>query len=243
MSELAETVERLVREVLAEMGHTVAARSAEPPPPRLEPATGKQAPRPAGEHSDGLTIRRRVLTLAELPEKLDGVRQVIVPLGSVVTPLVREELQRRQIKLVEGESEPVASKQAVAILTVAATAYDSAPLAAVLEREGHWVESRREECLIRATGQLAADLASENAMGVLLTSYAAAAICLANRHSRVRAILGASDAVASDADAVGANLLVVNPSAHGFFAIKQMASRFLRTGPRQCPKVFRKELG
>jgi hypothetical protein len=99
------------------------------------------------------------------------------------------------------------------------------------------------DCLIRATDQLAAELASD-ATGLLVTAYPAAAVCLANRHAGVRAILGTrADTVAHDAQSVGANLLVVDPTALGFFAIKQMASRFLRGGPRPCPEVFRKRLG
>jgi hypothetical protein len=95
---LAEAIERVVREELAQMGHTVVARSAAPQPALGSPpasgwlgqstATNAEAPKPAGECSDRLTICRRVLTLADLPEKLDGMRRVIVPLGTVVTPLV-----------------------------------------------------------------------------------------------------------------------------------------------------------
>jgi hypothetical protein len=244
MSELADTIERVVREVLAGLGHTVAPAPA-PAPGRSAAAEGSDAPAtPAQETSDGLVIDRRVVTLADLPERLAAVRRVIVPLGTVVTPSVQDEFRRRQIKLVVGEPAAAAARQARVILMVAAAAYDPTSLSASLERAGFPSEPRRMDCLIRATDELAGELASEATVGLLLTGYPAAAVCLANRHAGVRAILGTrADAVAGDAESVGANLLVVDPTALAFFAVKQMASRFLRGGPRGCPEVFQKRLG
>jgi hypothetical protein len=249
MSELAETVERMVREVLAGMGHTVVAARLPAPEPRGDgpSAAAKADSRPAAatgqEANDSLVIPRRVVTLTDLPERSATVRRVIVPLGTVVTPAAQDELQKRKIKLVVGEPEDGAARAASTILMVAAAAYDPAPLAGTLEREGFAVEPRRMDCLIRATDQLAADLGAGSAMALLVTAYPAAALCLANRHPGVRAVLGTrADTVAGDAQSVGANLLVVDPGPLGFFALKQIASRFLRGGPRSCPEVFRKRL-
>jgi hypothetical protein len=90
---------------------------------------------------------------------------------------------------------------------------------------------------------LAADLAAGSAMAIVVTAHPAAALCLANRHAKVRAILGTrADSVAGDAAAVGANLLIIDPAGLGFFAVKQIADRFLRGGPRECPEVFKKRL-
>jgi hypothetical protein len=255
MSELAETIERVVREVLAGMGHTVVAAQVPAADPRANgestaiaassPKADSPLPPAPQESTDRLVLNRRVVTLADLPERLAAVQRVIVPLGTVVTPSVQDELQKRQIKLVVGEPAAAAeARESRVVLMVAATAYDPAPLAAALEREGFPAESRHMDCLIRATDQLAGDLAIEATSALLLTAHAAAAMCLANRHAGVRAILGTrADTVARDADSVGANLLVVDPTALGFFAIKQMASRFLRGGPRSCPQVFGRRLG
>lgn len=249
MSELAETVERLVREVLAELGHSVADAPAPAPGARVDgaPATANAAPRPtvaAVQQSDGsVAISRRVLTLADLPERSAAVRRLIVPLGTVVTPAAQDELQQRKIKLVVGEPGDAAAKPAKTILMVAAATFDSAALAGALEREGTTVDARHMDCLIRATDQLAADLAADSTVGLLVTAHPAAALCLANRHPGVRAILGTrADTVVGDAQSVGANLLVVDPGPHGFFALKQISSRFLQGGPRTCPDVFEKRL-
>ena len=183
--------------------------------------------------------------LADLPDRFAAARRVIVPPGTVVTPSVRDELRRKRIELVVGATAAVAAQRtSSAILMVAATAYDAAPLAAALQRDGVAVESRSSDCVIRATDELAAELASGTTTAILLTAYSAPAMCLANRHAGVRAIHGTgADAVTRDARSVGANLLVVDPTSLGFFAVKQIAGRFLQGGPRECPEVFRKRLG
>lgn len=239
MSELAETIERVVREVLARMGHNVAAA----PPPAAQ--VNSQPASVPQEDGDKLVLNRRVVTLADLPERIKTVRRVIVPPGAVLTPAVRDELQQRHITLIVGDADGAAARAtANVVLMVAAATYDPAALAGALEREGYAVEPRRNDCLIRATDQLAANLKSGSATAVLMTAHPAAAACLANRHAAVRAILGVrADRVAGEAASVGANLLVVDPAAMGFFALKQMAGQFLRGGPRQCPEVFKKQLG
>ena len=46
-----------------------------------------------------LTVSDRLVTLATLQGKLDGIKHVIVPRRSVVTPSVRDELNQRMIEL------------------------------------------------------------------------------------------------------------------------------------------------
>jgi len=69
-------------------------------------------------------------------------------------------------------------------------------------------------------------------------------MCLANRLAGVRAVC-ASDAetVRKAAKSVGANLLVADPEAGSLFKLRQMVMEFCREGVRQCPAVFRKQLG
>ena len=47
-----------------------------------------------------LTVSERVITLATLDGKLDGVETVSVQKRAVVTPAVKDELNRRKIRLV-----------------------------------------------------------------------------------------------------------------------------------------------
>jgi ribose 5-phosphate isomerase RpiB len=91
---------------------------------------------------------------------------------------------------------------------------------------------------------LAIQVGQANTLGLLLTRYTAAALCLANRQAGVRAVTAQDAAtVRRSAKSVGANLLVADPEAGSLFALRQMATEFCRDGVRQCPEVFRKRLG
>ncbi len=218
-------IERLVAAVLADMGLS----------------------RPAPVSNEGTTgdwmIRQRVVTLACLPAQWDGVRRMVVPRGAVVTPAVRDELQRRGVPLAcLGPAEADRSPK-TARLVVLGGSYDPVPLGRALEEDGWAVDPQRRDCLIAATDELAKDLAGGLAAAVLLTRYGAAAVCLANRHPGVRAIRAATaEAVVADAEAVGANLLVVDPQGQGLYGLRQMVCQFLRGAPWPCPEVFRNRL-
>lgn len=236
MSDLAETIERIVREVLAQMGHAAASPAPVPPP-----APAPAAPAPPAD--DSLVLNRRVVTLADLPERIQAVRRLVVPRGAVVTPAVKDLLQQQRIALMFGQSNPSQAQAVRVVLAVAAAHYDSAALESALGREGYPVEPRRHDCLIRAIDQLADDVQSGATMAILMTEHPAPALCLANRRPGVRAVLGVrADRVAAETESVGANVLVADPTAAGFFVLKQMAVQFLRGGPKPCPEAFRKRL-
>ena len=237
MAEPASQLERIVLEVLAEMGLAPPGAETGLVPPG---ATGGLSTRAEGD----LVIERRVVTLAELPERLDGIRRVLVPPGAVVTPSVRDLLHRHHLPLIFGTPALPATPGSLRVILVAHGAkHDPAPLVQVLAGEGFAVESRRADCLIAATDQLAGELRAGGALGVLLTRHVAAAVCLANRLAGVRAVRATTvDEASADAEAVGANLLVIDPRAQGSFPTRKMALRFLGAGPRECPEVFRQRL-
>jgi hypothetical protein len=112
-----------------------------------------------------------------------------------------------------------------------------------LVTDGLPVQWHRSDCIIAATDQLSRQLAGGGALGVLLTSSTAAAVCLANRQAGIRAVPAWDPAaVSDDVASVGANLLVVNPAGSGLFRGRQIIRQFYRQGPRTCPKVFEKRL-
>jgi hypothetical protein len=234
MVEPTSQIERVVLEVLSEMG--------------LAPGTGSQAAggaAPARGADGDLVLDRRVVSLAELPEKLDGVRRLVVPPGAVVTPSVRDLLNRNHVSLAFGASPLAPAAGSVrAIVIAVGPRYDPDPLLKALGGEGFAVDARRMDCLIAATDQLAAELRAGGTVGVLLTRHAAAAVCLANRLAGVRAVHATTlENLAADADAVGANLLVIDPGSQGFVPTRQMITSFVRGGVRPCPEVFRQRLG
>ncbi len=265
MSDAEAQIERIVRQVLAEMGLAAAPQAPAQPPPQAcalgVPSTPLGAPQnpaakaPAGSsHSSApgdWVVRQRVVTLSALPERWDAVRRVVVPEGAVVTPAVQDELQRRGVLLAHQPGSlgtpanprvPSAESCQVRVVSVSRT-YDSRPLALALAQDGYAATASRLECLIAATDQLATELAAGLPAAVLLSRHTAAALCLANRHRGVRAILGTTaEGVSADAEAVGANLLVLDPRRQSLFAMRQMALALLRGAPRPCPEVFQSRL-
>jgi hypothetical protein len=245
MADNAIDIQEIVREVMARLEAAgVAGRSTAPaacaaPQPAPAPAPAAPAARtvPEGE----LSVRCRVVTMAEVGDRLQGVRRLVVAPGAGVTPSVREELEKRKIRLVSAETDakPVAQVALVAV----GTPIDPEPLAKTLQRDGASVATEKLDCVIVACDTLAGRIAAGGTLGVLLTAHTAAALCLANRKAGVRAVLGVRpDTIAADAAAVGANLLVIDPAAFGFFTLKQIVDRYLQRGCRPCPLVFQKKL-
>jgi len=248
-------IDDVVREVLAQLG--LAPEGASSPNGKLSaeglsPSESKPAcevaaaasPNPPTNEGE-LTIRSRVVALAELKDRLAGIRKLIVPPQAIVTPAVRDELRRRNIALVVGQKNSTSSNRDSArlVLMVTHAAMDPAGLVAALEPEGIRVEVQTSDCLIRATDRLAVDLKGDT-LGVLATPYVPAGLCLANRLAGVRAVLGLdARTVAADTAAVGANLLVVNPASLSLFQLRQLVSRFYQEPKHACPKVFSERLG
>ena len=93
MADLAMEIERIVREVLAALPSPLAAGPASAP---VRAESGEEKKTDRTEDRSEVVIRRRLISLADLPERMAGVRRLVVPSRAVVTPAVRDELQRRQ---------------------------------------------------------------------------------------------------------------------------------------------------
>jgi hypothetical protein len=238
MAEPSIDVDKLVREVLASLG-----AAPEPSSPDVE----EQESAPAGpsESNGELVVLSQVVTMSELEGRLGGVRGLIVPPGAIVTPSVRDELHRKNIRLVFDQPVPVATAGSVhLVVAVLGSRYDPAPLVRALQGEGITVQTHQTDCLVAATDLLAGEVVKENTLGLVVSTYPAAALCLANRHQGVRAVLGSDAAtVITEAASVGANVLVVNARTTGHFQMRQIVSRFCREGPRECPEALRQRLG
>jgi hypothetical protein len=87
----AELIEWIVREVIRRLtdgGHPIVSTS---------PGDKKTAANAPANHA--LRLSERLVTLATLDGRLSGVSRVIVPMRAVVTPAVRDELRRKNIRL------------------------------------------------------------------------------------------------------------------------------------------------
>ena len=186
-----------------------------------------------------------MVTMSEISGRLDGVRRLLVSPQAIVTPAARDELARRNVDLVRtaAAKNPVTGNLRL-LLVAAATSFDPAPLADTLAADGVAVRQERMDCLVAATDYLAGELAKPGTLAALVSPHAAAAICLANRHSGVRAVQGLDAPSAAAATAgVGANLLVLDPGVGTFYQWKQMLGEFCRRGVRPCPEPLQKRLG
>jgi hypothetical protein len=261
MSQSSIEIERVVREVLAELaaaraegggrraeqegrnGNRAIASKSEVRSPKSEVRTSPLTPHPSPLPPD-LIVSARVVTMNDILGRLDSVRRVVVLREAIVTPAVRDELLRRGIPLEfaadAGNCRPAAVRLS---LVASGTEFDPTALAAALKREGFCAECSASDCLIAATDQLAAEVSKPDTLGVLLSRHVAVGLCLANRLAGVRAIAGGdASGVAASAAAIGANLLVADPQAGSFFQLKQMISEFGRGGVRPCPAAFRERL-
>ncbi len=267
MAEPSIDVDKLVREVLAELGVAPEPSAAAAPPRETNGPEAASAPPPAspapaasspGDEAAGaapraapaapngeLVVLNQVVSTAELEGRLEGVRRLVVPPQAVVTPSVRDELHRRRIALVFDQPVPVPSAGGVRLaMAVLGSRFDPAPLLRALAGEPIEVETHRTDCLVAATDWLAEEISKPNTLGAIVSTYPAIGLCLANRHPGVRAVRGIDAAtIEAEVASVGANVIAVDPRSAGVFQMRQMIRRFCRGGPRECPEVLRERLG
>lgn len=214
-------MERIVREVLAELGIVPTAPAAS----TTDRDSVKQLPAPASSPANGeVVVDSLVVTMDFVAGRLEAARRLVVPPRAVVTPAVRDELRRRNVTLVRAAAAPSQRLTLSRLVLVAArTKRDPAALVRALGQEGVQVEQHAADCLIAATDQLAGELAKPDTLGLLWTRYTAPGLCLANRHPGVRAVLGTDvPATGAAVAAVGANLLVLDPVTGTAFQQKQI---------------------
>jgi hypothetical protein len=248
MAEPTIDIELVVREVLRALG-----ASAAPPSPPVPLPSGtdrtlveRGGPDAGSARTEGqLVVSERVVTLAQLDGRLSGVKQVVVPPQAIVTPAVHDELARRNVTLTFASDQPASPADALRLVVVAmGTKFDPARLVAALKKSPLLVVPHTLDCVMASCDLLAHQIGQAKTLGLLLTRYTPAALCLANRLAGVRAVTAADAAtVRRVAKQVGANLLVVDPEAGSLFALRQMVMEFCRDGVRQCPEVFLKRLG
>lgn len=232
-------IDRVVREVLAQMGISVRADGNG----SANPASSKPA---RAADPTTLALTGRLVTLADLDGRLGGVKRIVVPADAIVTPAVVDELRRRRINLqrtTDSNTESPTVGPAPIALRVVSRRWDDGPLQNLLARDGVETATERSDCLIQSTDALADWVNNRGGVGVVLSTHPAMAQCLANRHAGVRAIVGRSlGQMTADADDVGANVLVADPSSVALFVLKQMIARFAHGGPRGCPESLQERL-
>ncbi len=265
MANLQFDIERIVREVLHRLqsAQPAVVATEQHSPVSATRALGSAAPASAGHAvapcggSQALQLRDRVVTLALLEGRLDGVKRVLVPVSSLVTPAVRDELRKRQVELVRsGSTNPPAPESAsrgrrsagdetttltpVAdtglVVGVVVGTQDPAVLIKTVCADLGNVSCVTGSSLPEVVQKVSQAIAGQRRSAVLLTNRPAAAVCVANRRRGVRATWGWSAAAAVEAtQTMGANLLVVDPAAHNVFQVRRMIREFVQAGVCDCP--------
>ena len=233
MSVAQADIERIVREVMAQLKHVAA-----PAPPAAVETPLAASPKHDGE----LRVDCRVVTLESIAGRLNGAKQLVVAPGALVTPSVRDELRRRGIDLVQRSGAKKTESRTPVLLVTGRTGHDPELAVEMLRQEGIDVRSESTPCLIAAAEKLAAAVAGRS-LGILWTRHTAVGLCLANRHAAVRAVLATGvPATSAAVAAVGANVLVVDPAAGTMYEKKQVLREFCLGGIRQCPEELKKGL-
>jgi hypothetical protein len=236
MSLARADIERIVREVMQQLNCTTE--------PAAAPAPTAVPPLAAAPQNGDLFIDARVVTMESLGGRLNGAKQLVVSPGALVTPSVRDELRRRGIELKQECAAKNAMRPLASVLLIAGRNGGDPEMAVqTLRQAGVDVKTELTNCLIEAAGKLAAAVAGRS-LGILWTRHTAVALCLANRYRSVRAVLAAGvPATVTAVAAVGANVLVVDPTAGTLYERKQVLREFCLGGIRECPQELKEVLG
>ena len=221
----ADQLERVVREVLRRLG--AAGDSSAAATPATLPSADKQ-------DLETLPVNLPVVSVAQLERSLTGIKQVVVPAGAIVTPAALDLLRQKKVTLVRGAAKtPTTTEHGRLCVGVVNTTFKSAALFYDLQSQGIELEELAHNGLSSVISELCQRLARGESLGLLLTSQVAAAVCLANRHARVRAAEARCATSAREATrTLGINLLVVNPLGKSPFELKCMIGIHLAGGGR-----------
>jgi hypothetical protein len=229
-------VDQIVREVVRRLRSHASCEDVAPPPaesPKSKP------PRKPDRKPTELCLDERVVTMAAIKDRLQGIRQVRLCPKAVITPSARDEFRKRGIVVERRSAESVVAKGKAA-LCFAQADVDGNVSGLLREVGGELVSAKG---LVDAVQKLAECVSDDRKLGVLLTTRTAPAICLANRLPRVRAALGGSaDMVREAVMSVGANLLIIDPTDRPLVDLTNTLQEFLHGGARQCPAEFQNVL-
>jgi ribose 5-phosphate isomerase RpiB len=182
----------------------------------------------AGLQQGVLAIDDRVVTLNSVDNRLDGLRRLIVQRRAIVTPALRDELNKRGIELDRGgDSGSMRRETTVSIVRCHQT---KAPAVPGVED----VTATSLEVLVRLVSEQVVDPARRV---VVLIGQTALALCALNRHKPVRAALANNiDAVRAASRAIAANVLVVDPTHLGRVQILGLVRAFEGEEVRATPE-------
>jgi hypothetical protein len=201
----------------------------------LSAASTPVAPPKPADLPGTLRLGERLITLATLEGRLRGIRRVAVGRSAVVTPSVRDVLGRQDIALVREDLQCAGSATLLnCSVRVTGTDFGAAALSSQLGLPVVSVDRVTE-----AVKQSVRDIRCEQKLAVVITRQTALALCLANRHRRVRAAIARCEETVRDAvGSIGANLLVIDPRRPKPEELPRLIRIFAEGGSRDCPHEY-----
>jgi len=175
------------------------------------------------------TLDDRVVTVSTISGQLEGVQTIVVRHRAVITPAASDVLRARKIAVRRSAAMPATAAAGRAlVLAVAETSYEPAGLIERLGREGYAIEQLARVGMADVIAELSEAAAKGGKPAVLLTGASELALCLANRRRGVRAAIGTDRASVKRArEAIGVNVLVVNPAVTMGFQLQQTIREFV----------------
>jgi ribose 5-phosphate isomerase RpiB len=214
-------IERLVRQVIAEL------------------QAGAKQTAASGE----LVLSGRVVTLADVEGRLNGVTRVVVERGAVFTPSARDELRHKGVTIASAVRPAKRLQNRRVAIAVSETRFEPAALVAALATEKIEIERLPNVGLVMVVDEMCDTVVKSGIPGVLLTERAAGALCLANRQRGVRAALATNASAVSEVlRDVAANLLVVDPRGKSTFELRQIVRQLVHHSGA-CPTDLAARLG
>jgi hypothetical protein len=237
MATAAWEIDRIVREVIKRLRDD--ATNPHVAETNVGPTVSATEPIRSEPHSPrDLRVADRVVSLAAIDGRLDGIRRLITRCDAVITPSVRDEIRQRGIVLVRGDGpEADPATQTKKVLAVVGEA--SGQLIAELEPLVGRVVRFPAGDLVTAVRQLTREVTSRDVLGVLLTAQPVVAQYLANRVDEVRATWAVDEKTLRGAtETIGANLLVVDANRGSPAATASLVRQFVAAPRRVCPSAL-----
>jgi hypothetical protein len=180
-----------------------------------------------GSVTDTLVVQDRLVTLATVEDRLQGIRRVQVDRRAVVTPAVMDELKSHRIELSRHAEQTVGGPAPTLFMAKTTTTnarWTSDLPCAVSEVTGNTLEE--------IIANMRVQLPSSISLGAIVTAAPEQAVCLANRHAPLRAFHGLSVANVERAVAtLAANVIVLEAGTSSYLA-RRMLAAFVKLVPR-----------
>lgn len=197
-----------------------------------------------------LIFDQKLVTLSDIAKKTQNakkIKTVLLPPKAIVTPSVKDFFRKQGITVRFDELpqnfENGTNGNSVSIRLVLHALKNEPKMLLEQWKREYRLEILRKNCIFETLEFLGTGLLSSEGTGIVLSNHGTIALCLANRRPDIRAFSSDDPTkTASDAESIGANLLIVEPERTGPFKLGRIVKTFLDGSPRDCPKLLQSKI-